>query len=59
MKVALKELRETRVWLPLIQRKSMAGPPERMMPILDECNELISIFVASIGTAMKNKANIE
>jgi len=33
----------------------MAGRPEKTKPILDECNELISIFVASIRTAIRNR----
>lgn len=55
MKVVLKELREIRVWLLLIQRKALLKPPERIIPALAECDELISIFVASIATAEKNK----
>jgi four helix bundle protein len=55
MRVVLKELREVRVWTLLIQRKGLARPPEKVGPILIECNELISIFVASIGTAERNK----
>ena len=55
MKVALKELRETHVWLRIIQRKPLIDPAERLEPLLDECNELISIFVTSINTAERNK----
>jgi four helix bundle protein len=55
MKLVLKELREVRVWLLLIQRKALVKPPETVGPILAECNELISIFVASIGTAERKK----
>ena len=54
MKVALKELRETHVWLQIIQRKPLSEPPARLDPLLQECDELISIFVASINTAQKN-----
>jgi four helix bundle protein len=54
LEVALKELREVRVWLLLVQRKAMAGPAEAMDPLLGECNELISILFASIRTAQKN-----
>jgi four helix bundle protein len=54
LKVALKELRETRIWLRLIQRKTIAGAPDRLQPLLGECDELIAIFVASIKTARKN-----
>ena len=55
LKVALKELRETRVWLLLIQRKAIAGPAERIQPLVDECNELISILFASVRTAQQQE----
>ncbi|NOZ23043.1 MAG: four helix bundle protein [Planctomycetes bacterium] len=55
MKVALKELRETRVWLLIIQRCALVKTPDKLDPLLGECDELIAIFVASIGTALKNK----
>ena len=55
MKIALKELRETHVWLLMIQRKPLIEPQEKLAPIIRECNELISIFVTSIKTAEKNK----
>ncbi len=54
MKVALKELRETLVWLLNIQRKPLVEPLDKCSPLIDENNELISIFVASIATAQKN-----
>ena len=54
MKVALKELRETLVWLLIIQRKPLVEPLDKCSPLIDENNELISIFVASIATAQKN-----
>jgi len=57
MRVVLKELRETRIWLLLIQRKMLARPPENLVPILTECNELIAIFVASVATAQQKKSN--
>lgn len=55
IKVVLKELREVRVWLLLIRRKVLINPLERLVPVLAECNELISIFVASVGTAQRNR----
>jgi len=51
MKIALKELRETLVWLLVIQRKPLIAPAEKLDPIIQENNELIAIFVASITTA--------
>ena len=54
MKVALKELRETLVWLLIIQRQPLVEPLDKCSPLIDENNELISIFVTSIATAQKN-----
>jgi four helix bundle protein len=54
MKVALKELRETMVWLQIIERKPLCSPG-RMKEIIEECNELIAIFVKSIQTATKKQ----
>lgn len=53
MKIALKELRETLVWLKIIERKPLCAP-ERLAGITTECHELIAIFVKSINTAEKN-----
>ena len=55
MRVSLKELRETKVWLLMIHRKPLIHPPEKMKYILSECEELIAIFVRSIETARKNR----
>ena len=54
MKVALKELRETLIWLKIIIRKGL-GPSEDLAPILQENDELISIFVTSVKTAQHNR----
>jgi four helix bundle protein len=54
MKISLKELRETRVWLLIIQRANLIQPCSKLEPLLDENNQLISIFVTSIKTARKN-----
>jgi four helix bundle protein len=51
MKVCLKELRETRVWLILIVRAGLIKPASKLDPLIDENNQLISIFVKSIQTA--------
>ena len=55
MKVALKELRETQIWLKIVQRKILTKHKKNLGPLMDECDELVSIFVASIKTAEKNK----
>lgn len=46
LKICLKELRETRRWLRLVERKEWCG---------DKADELIRIFVASIRTAHRNR----
>ena len=52
--VALQELRETLVWLKIIERKPML-PASRLGDIVKECDELISIFVKSLKTASQIK----
>ena len=56
MKVCLKELRETLIWLKIIERKPLCSKA-RLTPILTECDELISIWVKSIQTAERNKGS--
>ena len=53
LKVALKELRETIVWLKIIQKKPLCAST-KIEPLILECNELISILVKSIQTAQRN-----
>ena len=52
MKICLKELRESLVWLRIIERKPLLAK-DQIIPVVAECNELTSIFVASIKTAEK------
>ena len=56
MKIALKELRETRVWLRIILKKSFIKPATRVELGLSECQELIRIFAKSILTAESKNA---
>lgn len=49
LKVCLKELRETQAWLKFVDRMSFC--PERILAAREECNELVSILVASVRTA--------
>ena len=55
MKVCLKELRETRVWLLMIVRANLIKPVSKLDSLIQENNELISIFVTSTRTAKKAK----
>lgn len=54
LKVVLKELRETRVWLLMAQRANLVKPVSSLDSLLQETNELIAIFVASLKTAAKS-----
>jgi four helix bundle protein len=51
MKLCLKELRETRVWLMMIAKANLVKSASQLDPLTDENNQLISIFVSSIKTA--------
>jgi four helix bundle protein len=53
-KIILKELRETMIALKLIDRFNYLKDPERIPAIMDENNQLISIFVCTIKTAKRN-----
>lgn len=53
LKIALKELRETLVWLKIIARKPV-GHGGDLPAAISECNELIAIFVSSTKTADAN-----
>ncbi len=53
MKICLKELRETRIWVLMIMRANLIKPVSRIEPLLDETDQLISIFVTSIKTAQQ------
>jgi four helix bundle protein len=54
MKVSLKELRETRIWLLMIVRADLINPVSKLEALIDENNQLISIFVKSVNTAQQN-----
>lgn len=58
MKIALKELRETYNCLRIIKEKAWIAI-KRLDPVLDENNQLISIFVKSIATAQSNKESLK
>ena len=53
MKISAKELRETFNCLGIIKKKKWY-PGEKLLPLPDENNQLISIFVKSMETAQKN-----
>jgi len=53
LRICLKELKETRRWLRLLQKAGLV-PEEKMGAILGETEELIKIFFTSVRTAEKN-----
>ncbi len=57
MKVALKELRETEVWLKIIVLAKLIQPLTKLSPLLKESDELISILFKSIDTAKKKMSD--
>ena len=59
LKIALKELRETEVWLKIIVRANMIQPSEKTAALLKETDELISIVFKSIHTAQKKNKTME
>ena len=56
MKICLKELRETKVWLIMIVRANLIKPKSKLEPDINENDELISIFMSSIKTAKKHQS---
>ena len=55
LKVALKELRETEIWLKIIQKATMIKPASKLTPLLQETDELVAILFTSVETANKGK----
>ena len=55
MKISLKELRETKIWLLIAGKANLIKPSSKLDPLIDESNQLISIFVVSVKTAKQNK----
>ncbi len=59
LRICLKELRESRRWLLLIGRSGLIKPPSKLDPIVEETEQLIRIFFASIRTANSRPENGE
>jgi len=53
LRICLKELKESRRWLRLLQKARLV-PERKMAAILGETEELIKIFFVSVRTAEKN-----
>ena len=55
LKVALKEMRETKVWIKIIAKAEMVDPTSLLDPLLQETDELAAILFTSIQTAKTRK----
>ncbi|MCX6998160.1 MAG: four helix bundle protein [Kiritimatiellaeota bacterium] len=55
LKIALKELRETEIWLKVMLRSELIHPADQLAPLLQETDELIAILFKSAETAKNNK----
>lgn len=51
MRMCLKELREAKIWLCIIKKAALVSEPDKLDGIIEECDQLIAIFVSSIKTA--------
>ena len=56
LKIALKELRETEIWLKIIARAKMVSSAKQLAPLLTETDELSAIPFTSIQAAKQRKA---
>jgi len=59
LKVCLKELRESRRWLLLIQRADLLSDKQLLSAALQETEELIRIFFTSLKTVRRHKSERE
>lgn len=57
LSIVLKELKESRYWIKVIIKVPLLGP-EKTIPILGECEELIAIIAKSIFTARQPKKRL-
>jgi len=53
MRIGLKELRETMVGIKIIEKAEIFDKHQEVLTLKKEVNELISIYVSSINTAIK------
>ena len=58
LKVVLKEIRESRVNLRIISNKPLLKG-EKPNNALNECTQLMAIFISSIDTAKRNNSNLD
>jgi len=59
LSLCLKELKECRRWIRLAYRVPLSDPPAKIEPLLQETEELIRIFSASLKTARSGQRPAE
>lgn len=52
--ISLKELRESYINLLIVEQNNLCSRKELITQAIDEANQLVSIFVISVRTAMQN-----
>jgi four helix bundle protein len=55
LRICYKELRETHRWLRLVAKVPLVAQPEALTSLLQESDELVRIFAASVRTAQRNQ----
>lgn len=55
LRICHKELRESRRWLRLVHTVPLVEKPDRLAPLLDESDQLVRIFTASVNTAKQRR----
>ena len=53
VRIALKEVRETRYWLKRVVRAGLVSCPNTVAPLIDEADPLVAILTASANTARR------
>ncbi len=53
-KLVLKEMRESHVALKIVRKSELAHSNEVVNDLIEECNQLVAIFVTTIRTAERN-----
>ncbi|MEO8066148.1 MAG: four helix bundle protein [Flavobacteriales bacterium] len=54
IRIVLKELRESHICIRIIERKAMHKDAALVTRLKTECQELVRIFIKSVGTATEN-----
>lgn len=57
LQIALKEMRETRYWLRLLDEASLLPKDTQILALLDEARQLVAILAKSVATARGKAKN--